>query len=136
MLSNAGGLNPAACREAIRQIAAAQGISLQIAIVTVGDVRSLLPMLRSHDGRQSTMATMRRSRLSISARRTLYGAHPQRHDSREAVMRIAVRHHDKAALEFMRREVTSPGTSMASGRSGYLGAAGCDRDYDCSNKPT
>ncbi len=38
LVSNAGGLNPAGCRDAILKIAAEQGIALKIAIVTGDDV--------------------------------------------------------------------------------------------------
>lgn len=51
----------------------------------------------------------------------LYGPHARARETREVVLRLAVRHPDKAALEFLRREVTSPGTSMGPGTRGHFG---------------
>lgn len=56
----------------------------------------------------------------------MYGPHAQRNDSREVIMRIAVRHPDKNALEILRREASSPGTSMSPGTSGALGGGRAD----------
>src|SRR5690606_26186721 len=49
-----------------------------------------------------------------------YGPHAGRHDLREAVMRIAVRHRQKAALEIFAREIAPAGTSWAPGTTGGL----------------
>jgi hypothetical protein len=46
VVSNAGGVNPQGCAEALRQLAAAQGVPLRIAVVTGDDVLPLLPELR------------------------------------------------------------------------------------------
>ncbi|MGH8619233.1 MAG: acyclic terpene utilization AtuA family protein [Burkholderiales bacterium] len=51
----------------------------------------------------------------------LYGPHARRDDTREVVLRIAVRHPDKAALEALRRESTSAGVSMGPGTRGHFG---------------
>lgn len=51
----------------------------------------------------------------------LYGPHARMRDTREVVLRIAVRHAKKEALEYLRREVTSPGTSMGPGTRGHFG---------------
>lgn len=51
----------------------------------------------------------------------LYGPHGHADATREIVLRIAVRHADRRALEFLRREVTSPGTSMGPGTRGHFG---------------
>ncbi len=50
----------------------------------------------------------------------------RRNDAREVIMRIAVRHPDKNALEILRREASSPGTSMSPGTSGALGGGRAD----------
>ncbi len=47
VLSNAGGLNPSACRDALLEIASKQGLEIKIAIVTGDDVMALLPQLRN-----------------------------------------------------------------------------------------
>jgi hypothetical protein len=46
VISNAGGVNPQACAQAIAALAAQQGIALKIAVVTGDDVLALLPQLR------------------------------------------------------------------------------------------
>ncbi len=47
VVSNAGGVNPQACAAALAALAAEQGASLKIAVVTGDDVMPLLPELRS-----------------------------------------------------------------------------------------
>lgn len=47
VVSNAGGLNPQACADALAALAAEQGVALQIAVVQGDDVMPLLPALRS-----------------------------------------------------------------------------------------
>ncbi len=49
-----------------------------------------------------------------------YGPHA-RAVTREAVMRFAAHHDDKAALELLAREAMAPVTSMAPGTTGYIG---------------
>jgi Acyclic terpene utilisation family protein AtuA len=57
VLSNAGGVNPRACADALRKLADEQGVALKIAVVEGDDLLSQLPALRSadvrdlHDGR-------------------------------------------------------------------------------------
>ncbi len=46
VISNAGGLNPAACAQALEQEAQTQGLSLKIAVVTGDDVSELFSTLR------------------------------------------------------------------------------------------
>ena len=46
VVSNAGGVNPQACADALTALAAEQGLSLKIAVVTGDDVMPLLPALR------------------------------------------------------------------------------------------
>jgi Acyclic terpene utilisation family protein AtuA len=64
--------------------------------------------------------------VEIIGAESLYGPHARRNDAREVIMRIAVRHPDKNALEILRREASSPGTSMSPGTSGALGGGRAD----------
>ena len=66
------------------------------------------------------------SMIEIIGAESLYGPHSRGSDAREVVMRIAVRHADKNALEILRREASSPGTSMSPGTSGALGGGRAD----------
>lgn len=50
-----------------------------------------------------------------------YGSHSRAPDAREVILRIAVRHHDKAALATFAREIAPAGTGMAPGLSGFAG---------------
>lgn len=47
VVSNAGGVNPEGCAQALRALAAEQGVEVKIAVVTGDDVMSLIPDLRS-----------------------------------------------------------------------------------------
>lgn len=47
VISNAGGVNPQACAQAIRELAAEQGVPIRIAVVLGDDVTPLLPQLRT-----------------------------------------------------------------------------------------
>ena len=49
VISNAGGVNPRACAAALSALAAEQGLSVKIAVVTGDDVMPLLPALRNAD---------------------------------------------------------------------------------------
>jgi hypothetical protein len=50
-----------------------------------------------------------------------YGPHGQRQDSREVVIKLAVRHPDKRALVLFSREIAQAATGMAPGLTGILG---------------
>ena len=52
VLSNAGGLNPLACREALLAVAAEQGIELKVAVVLGDDVLPMQKSLREADARE------------------------------------------------------------------------------------
>ncbi len=52
VISNAGGVNPQACAQALRALAAEQGVALKIAVVTGDDVLPLLPQLREEGVRE------------------------------------------------------------------------------------
>ena len=47
VVSNAGGVNPEGCAQALRALAAEQGVTVKIAVVTGDDVMPLIPELRS-----------------------------------------------------------------------------------------
>ena len=64
--------------------------------------------------------------VEVIGAESLYGPHSRRNDAREVVMRIAVCHADKNALEILRREASSPGTSMSPGTCGALGGGRAD----------
>jgi Acyclic terpene utilisation family protein AtuA len=66
------------------------------------------------------------ARIEIIGAESLYGPHRRHSGAREVIMRIAVRHADKSALEILRREASSPGTSMSPGSSGALGGGRAD----------
>jgi hypothetical protein len=53
VVTNAGGVNPAACREALSALAAELGLSLKIAVVEGDDVMPLLPQMRARDIRDA-----------------------------------------------------------------------------------
>lgn len=50
-----------------------------------------------------------------------YGPHGQRRDSREVVIKIAVRHPQKQALVLFSREIAQAATGMAPGLTGIVG---------------
>lgn len=50
-----------------------------------------------------------------------YGPHARALDTREVVLRLAAQHADAKALEFLRREAPSAGTSMGPGTRGHFG---------------
>lgn len=52
VISNAGGVNPQACAQALHALAAEQGVALKIAVVTGDDVLPLLPRLREEGARE------------------------------------------------------------------------------------
>lgn len=50
-----------------------------------------------------------------------WGANARRRDTREVILKIAVQHADKSALEIFGREFIPPATSMAQGITGFFG---------------
>lgn len=52
VISNAGGVNPQACAQAIRALAAEQGVAVKVAVVLGDDVMPLVDTLRSEDVRE------------------------------------------------------------------------------------
>ncbi len=60
--------------------------------------------------------------LSVLGAEDSYGPHARAHEAREAVMRLAVAHRDKRALEIFAREIAPAGTSWSPGTTGSLNA--------------
>jgi hypothetical protein len=60
--------------------------------------------------------------LSVLGAEDSYGPHARAHDCREAVMRLAVAHPDRRALEIFAREIAPAGTSWSAGTTGSLNA--------------
>src|SRR5215469_3445719 len=58
------------------------------------------------------------SRVEVLGSEGVYGPHASTASAREVVMRIAVRHPRKEALELFRSELSSPGTSWSPGTTG------------------
>jgi hypothetical protein len=52
VVSNAGGVNPQACAQALQILAGELGVKLEVAVVTGDDVLPLLPELRQEDARE------------------------------------------------------------------------------------
>lgn len=59
-----------------------------------------------------------RSHIAAIGAETLYGPHARTHGVREAMMRVAVDHPQKAALEIFAREIAPAGTSWSPGTTG------------------
>jgi hypothetical protein len=60
--------------------------------------------------------------LSVLGTAGAYGPHAEEHDLREAVMRLAVAHPRREALEIFAREIAPAGTSWSPGTTGSLNA--------------
>jgi len=60
--------------------------------------------------------------LTVLGTESAYGPHAQPHDLHEAVMRLAVAHPQKPALEIFAREIAPAGTSWSPGTTGSLNA--------------
>ena len=58
--------------------------------------------------------------LSVLGTESVYGPHAQPHDLHEAVLRLAVAHPQKRALEIFAREIAPAGTSWSPGTTGSL----------------
>lgn len=58
------------------------------------------------------------TRLEVTGAETAYGPHARASGVRECVMRLAVRHKEKRALEIFAKEFAAPGTSFAPGTTG------------------
>jgi len=60
--------------------------------------------------------------LSVLGTEGVYGPHARPHDLQEAVLRLAVSHRQKPALEIFAREIAPAGTSWSPGTTGSLNA--------------
>jgi len=60
--------------------------------------------------------------LSVLGTAAVYGPHARKQDLQEAVMRLAVSHADRSALEIFAREISPAGTSWSPGTTGSLNA--------------
>lgn len=67
------------------------------------------------------LADYLRTDVEVLGAEANWGANARRRDTREVILKIAVHHADKAALEVFAREVIPPATSMAQGVTGYAG---------------
>ncbi|NKF20994.1 acyclic terpene utilization AtuA family protein [Solimonas marina] len=67
------------------------------------------------------LADYTRSDVEVLGSEANWGAHARRRDTREVVLKIAVQHADKAALEIFGREFIPPATAMAQGITGFAG---------------
>lgn len=59
--------------------------------------------------------------IEVLGAESSYGARSRTRDSREVVLKIAVRHPDRAALEIFGREIYPAATAMAQGITGFAG---------------
>ncbi|ROM93489.1 acyclic terpene utilization AtuA family protein [Pseudomonas brassicacearum] len=59
--------------------------------------------------------------IELLGSESTYGPHGQRQDSREVVIKLAVRHPDKQALILFSREIAQAATGMAPGLTGIVG---------------
>lgn len=67
------------------------------------------------------LADYRRTHVEVLGAEANWGAHARRRDTREVILKIAVHHDDKKALELFGRECIPPATSMAQGITGFSG---------------
>jgi hypothetical protein len=61
--------------------------------------------------------------IEVLGGESAYGPHGAANASREVVLRIAVRHNDKSALEIFAREIAPAGTAFSPGITGVVGRA-------------
>ena len=59
--------------------------------------------------------------IELLGSEAIYGAHAKRHDNREVVLKLAVRHPSKPALVLFAREIAQAATGMAPGLTGIVG---------------
>ncbi|MGO4332160.1 MULTISPECIES: acyclic terpene utilization AtuA family protein [unclassified Cupriavidus] len=62
-----------------------------------------------------------RTHIEVLGAESCYGPHAQTRHTREAIMRLAVMHPEKAALELFAREISAAGTSWSPGTTGSGG---------------
>lgn len=66
-------------------------------------------------------ADYRRTDIEVLGSETNWGAHARRGDTREVILKLAVHHDDRKALELFGRECIPSATSMAQGITGFIG---------------
>ena len=59
-----------------------------------------------------------RTHIDVVGAESIFGPHAQTRHTREAIMRVAVTHTEKAALELFAREISAAGTSWSPGTTG------------------
>jgi hypothetical protein len=67
------------------------------------------------------LADYRRTHVEVLGAEANWGAQARRRDTREVILKVAVHHDDKKALELFGRECIPPATSMAQGITGFSG---------------
>lgn len=67
------------------------------------------------------MADYRRTDIEVLGSEANWGAQARRGDTREVILKLAVHHDDKAALNLFGREFIPPATAMAQGITGFIG---------------
>lgn len=67
------------------------------------------------------LADYRRTDLEVLGAEATYGPHARTQHTREVVLKVAVHHDDKAALERFSREIAPAATAMAQGITGFAG---------------
>ena len=70
---------------------------------------------------QRGLADYLRTDVEVLGSETNWGANSRRHDAREVILKVAVHHADKNALEVFGREFIPPATAMAQGITGFSG---------------
>ena len=71
--------------------------------------------------RQRGWAPYTEVNIELLGSEATYGAHAKRHDTREVVVKLAVRHPSKPALVLFAREIAQAATGMAPGLTGIVG---------------
>ena len=67
------------------------------------------------------LADYRRTDVELLGSESNWGANARRRDTRELILKLAVHHDDRAALEIFSREFIPPATAMAQGITGFAG---------------
>jgi hypothetical protein len=71
--------------------------------------------------REQNLPDYSATRIEVLGAETVYGPHARTADTREAVMRLAVAHVNRQALEIFSREIAPAGTSWSPGTTGMGG---------------
>ena len=71
--------------------------------------------------RELNLADYSDTRIEVLGAETVYGAHARTGAAREVVLRLAVAHDNRQALEIFSREIAPAGTSWSAGTTGMGG---------------